>query len=95
MATTAKQREERAARERARQYQARQTLHTRSVRRRTRDNVIAGVVGGILLLALGAGQAAYYLVGPGAPTPSASPSATDTPPAPAPSDTPAGILPTP
>lgn len=83
MATNGKQREERAARDRARQYQARQSLHARAIRRRTRDNLLAGVTGGILLVALLAGQTVYYLAGPGAlaptGTPSSTPAATDTP----------------
>jgi hypothetical protein len=78
VATSAKQREERAARERTRQYQARQTLHADRTRRRTRDNVIAGVVGGVLLLAIIGGQILFYTTGPGAPEPAPSPTPTVT-----------------
>jgi hypothetical protein len=82
VASTGKQREAREQRERTRQYQARQTLHADRKRRRTRDNVIAGVVGGILLLGLVGAQTAYYLAGPGAPvpTPASTPTPTDTAP---------------
>jgi hypothetical protein len=65
VAAPGKDRASREARERARTYQARQALHDAEVRRRSRDNVIAGVAGGILLLALLGGQAAYFTVGPG------------------------------
>ena len=63
-------------RERARRYQARLTYQAGLGRRRTRDNLIAGIAGGILILAVVAGQVAYFSVGPGAPAPSASPSPT-------------------
>ena len=73
-----KQRDTRAERERVRVYQARLAFHAGQARRRTRDNVIAGVGGGLLILAIVAGQAAYFTAGPGAPvpTPSATPSGT-------------------
>ena len=77
MATGGKQRDTRAERERVRVYQARQTFHADQSRRRTRDNLIAGIGGGLLILAVIAGQAAYFMAGPGAPVP--SPSATPTP----------------
>ena len=52
----ARQRDTRAERERARVYQARQAFHAGQARRRTRDNLIAGVGGGLLILAIVAGQ---------------------------------------
>ncbi|SFS04904.1 hypothetical protein SAMN04487846_1890 [Microbacterium sp. cf046] len=98
MATGGKQRDSRDGRERARVYQARRAFHESQAKRRTRDNVIAGVGGGLLILAVIAGQVAYFVAGPGAPapTPSATPSSTTTPgpsatpsASPAPSETPA------
>ena len=83
MPTGGKQRDTRAERERVRVYQARQAFHDGQSRRRTRDNLIAGIGGGILILAVVAGQAAYFMSGPGAPAPtpstSTSPSPTTTP----------------
>ncbi len=69
----------REARERARLYQARQEYHDGLSRRRARDNVIAGVAGGALILAIVGGQVAYYTVGPGAPAPAPSPTPAVTP----------------
>lgn len=85
MATGNKDRE---ARERARVYQARQQFHASVVRRRQRDNLIAGIVGGLVVLAALGAQVAYFTAGPGAPVPSPTSSATPTP-APATSETPA------
>ncbi|MDQ1128538.1 dioxygenase [Microbacterium sp. SORGH_AS_0888] len=79
MAATAREREERAARERARVYAARQELHRRQVGRRRRDDVIAGVAGGILVLAIAGVQFAYYETGPGAPAPSDTSTSTPQP----------------
>jgi type II secretory pathway pseudopilin PulG len=90
---TGREREARAARERARLYQARQEFHARRARRRTRDNLIAGIAGGALILAVIGGQIAYFTVGPGAPEPVPSPTPTQTPtpapstPTPTPTDT--------
>lgn len=73
-------REERA---RLRTYQARQEVHARKQRRRTRDNVIA-VVALIVVLALAtAAQLLYFNGGPGTPEaePTATPTPTATPPA--------------
>jgi peptidyl-prolyl cis-trans isomerase B (cyclophilin B) len=50
-------------------YRARQEFHASLIARRRRDNVIAGVAGGLLILAMVGGQVAYYTAGPGAPTP--------------------------
>jgi peptidyl-prolyl cis-trans isomerase B (cyclophilin B) len=67
-------REERA---RLRTYQARQEVHVRKQRRRTRDNVIA-VVALVVVLALAtAAQLFYFNGGPGSPA--AEPTATPTP----------------
>nr|WP_218853250.1 dioxygenase [Microbacterium immunditiarum] len=60
-------------------YQARQKFHEGRTRRRTRDNLIAGIVGGILILAVVGGQIAYFTLGPGAPEPAPSLTPTQTP----------------
>jgi peptidyl-prolyl cis-trans isomerase B (cyclophilin B) len=73
-------REERA---RLRTYQARQEVHVRRQRRRTRDNVIA-VIALVVVLALAIGaQLLYFSGGPGTPEaePTATPTPTATPPA--------------
>ncbi|THE06245.1 dioxygenase, partial [Microbacterium oleivorans] len=62
-------RESAQERERARVYEARRRFHASVISRRRRDNVIAGVAGGALLLAILGGQVAYYTVGPGTPDP--------------------------
>ena len=79
-----KDREARAARERTRLYQARRQFHEGQAKRRTRDNVIAGIVGGLLIVGIAAAQTAYFVAGPGAP----EPAPTSTP-------TPTGMTPTP
>lgn len=97
MANGGKDRGTRESRERARLYQARQQFHSGQARRRTRDNIVAGVVGGVLLLGVLAAQTAYFVAGPGAPLPeptsSSTPSVTPSPsgssaPTPTPSGTP-------
>ena len=70
MATGGKDRGAREARERTRLYQARQEFHAGQARRRTRDNLIAGIAGGLLILGVVAAQTAYFVAGPGAPEPS-------------------------
>ena len=91
MATGGKDRDARTARERTRLYQARRQFHADQARRRTRDNVIAGIVGGILILGLAAAQTAYFVAGPGAPAPTPTstptPTATTSAPTPAPTTT--------
>ena len=87
MAAGGKQRGTRDERERARVYQARRAYHEGQSRRRTRDNLIAGVAGGLLIIAVVVAQAAYFTVGPGVPAPSPTPTPTATE-APAPSDSP-------
>jgi len=78
VAAGGKDRSAREARERARQYQARAELHTAQQRRRVRDNVLAGVVGGLILLGIVGAQTAYYVWGPGMPEPSPSPTPSPT-----------------
>ncbi|WP_374978014.1 dioxygenase [Microbacterium trichothecenolyticum] len=77
MATGGKDRDARAARERTRLYEARRQFHESQAHRRTRDNLIAGIVGGVLVLGLIGAQTLYFVAGPGAPEP--SPSSTPTP----------------
>lgn len=71
MATESKSSKDRASRERARLYAARTELHEAKIKRRVRDNVIAGAVGGVLLLGAIGAQVAYFTAGPGKvePTP--------------------------
>jgi peptidyl-prolyl cis-trans isomerase B (cyclophilin B) len=71
-------REERA---RLRTYQARQEVHVRKQRRRTRDNVIAVIALVVVLTLATAAQLFFFSGGPGAPE--AEPTATPTPTAPA------------
>ena len=89
MATGGKNRDARAARERTRLYEARRQFHEGQARRRTRDNVIAGIVGGVLVLGLIGAQTAYFVAGPGAPAPSptSTPGPTGTTPEQTPSPT--------
>lgn len=76
-------RETRVARERLRAYQARQSVHAHTMKRRRRDNVMAAI-GVIVIVALAVFvQLVYFGIGPGkviaAPkTPSPSPGATST-----------------
>ena len=78
MATGGKDRE---SRERTRLYRARQEFHASQGRRRTRDNLIAGIAGGLLILGVVAAQTAYFVAGPGAPepVPTSTPTPTTTP----------------
>ncbi|HLS93403.1 MAG TPA: hypothetical protein VK015_07800 [Microbacterium sp.] len=66
MVATARQRRERAERERARIYRARTQVHEAQIGRRRRDNIVACVVAGVVVLGAIAGQTAFYTVGPGA-----------------------------
>ena len=86
MAAGGKDRDARAARERARLYEARKGFHEEQVHRRRRDNLIAGIAGGALILGLIAVQTAYFVAGPGAPEPAPTP--TSSTPAPEPTGTP-------
>ncbi len=81
MAPSSKQQREAKARVRA--YQARRAVHDHQKKRRTRDNVIAGI-GLVAILALATvAQLAFFNGGPGTPpaassSPSASPAPTET-----------------
>jgi len=77
VATGGKDRQSREQRERTRAYQARQELHRREGRRRTRDNVLALVVGVVVIGAAIGLQTVYFVAGPGAPAP--EPTVVDTP----------------
>ncbi len=89
MAAGGRQRPTRDARERTRAYQARQAFHRGQLRRRSRDNLIAGIAGGALILAVVAGQVAFFTAGPGRPIPSPTPTPTLTaPPLPIPTTAP-------
>ncbi|QAY61267.1 dioxygenase [Microbacterium protaetiae] len=78
MAPRANDKDARVQRERARVYQARLELNQARGRRRTRDNVVGGIVGAVLLLGLLGAQIAYYTAGPGKPAPAPSPTTTST-----------------
>ncbi|MGB4776965.1 dioxygenase [Microbacterium sp.] len=80
MASGARKGSSRVEQERARAYRARQEFHAALIARRRRDNLVAGIAGGALILAIVGGQLAYYTLGPGAPipTPTDSPSPTST-----------------
>ena len=93
MATGGKNRDARAARDRTRLYEARRQFHEGQARRRTRDNLIAGIVGGVLVLGLIGAQTVYFVAGPGAPEP--APSSTPTPSATTPAPTPSPTTPEP
>lgn len=88
MATGAGKNRSHVEKERARLYRARQEFHTGLQNRRRRDNLLAGVGGGILLLAIVGGQIAYFTVGPGTPAPAPSPTTTTEAPDPGPADAP-------
>ena len=89
VAAGGKDRGTRDARERSRIYQARQKFHEDQARRRRRDNLLAGIVGGALILAVLGGQVAYFTMGPGAPEPAPSPSPSVSPTStPAPTESP-------
>lgn len=81
MAPRANDKDARVQRERARVYQARLEVNAARQRRRTRDNLIGGIVGAVLLLGILGAQVAYYTAGPGVPppAPTTTPTATQTP----------------
>ncbi|MEV4774845.1 hypothetical protein LTA6_003120 [Microbacterium sp. LTA6] len=84
----------RAAAERARLYTARSEWHQGQERRRVRDNIVAGVAGGLLIAGVIASQVVHAQVTAPEPEPTQSiaPTPSETPvetPAPIPSDTPA------
>lgn len=98
VAAVGKDRAARDARERARLYEARREFHGSQGRRRSRDNLVAGIAGGVLILIVLGGQLAYYTLGPGTPEPAPSPSATTTPAVVTPTPTssaPAAVTPSP
>ncbi|GAA2024510.1 peptidylprolyl isomerase [Agromyces tropicus] len=72
-------RQAREERTRLRTYQARQEVHRRAVRRRTRDNVIAGVALVVALTLATGAQLFYFGGGPGTPEAEPTPTATPTP----------------
>ena len=76
MASNTKQ--EREARGRARAYQARKAVNEHQIKRRVRDNIVAGSVLLVALVVLVGAQLFYFGGGPGTPAPSASGSATPT-----------------
>ena len=89
--------------ERARLYAARTEWHEGRIRRRVRDNAIAGVVGGLVVFAAIASQVVHAQVTAPEPTPSPTVTPTDAPvptesplpgetptPSPSASETPAG-----
>lgn len=78
MAASGRDREQRASRERARLYQARQEFHAAQRRRGRRDDLVAAIVGGLIVLAAIGSQVAYVTVGPGTPAPASTPAPTDT-----------------
>ncbi len=87
MSAGGKDRTSREARERARLYDARRALHEGMRRRRTRDNLIAGIAGGAVIAAIVIAQTMYFTTGPGAPAPEPTPTVTT--PASTPSEAPA------
>ncbi|WP_368499700.1 peptidylprolyl isomerase [Herbiconiux sp. A18JL235] len=86
MAPSNQERAAREARTRLRDYQARQQAHSERIRRRVRDNVIAGAAVVLVIAGVTAAQIFYFDGGPGSPV--ASPAATSTP-APSSTDAPA------
>ncbi|MCS5733241.1 peptidylprolyl isomerase [Herbiconiux daphne] len=84
MAPSNQERAAREARNRLRDYQARQKAYSERTGRRVRDNVIAAVVVVVLLAGVTAAQLFYFNGGPGSPV--ASPSPTPSPSATAPAD---------
>jgi hypothetical protein len=78
----------RAQAERARIHAARKDWHDGRIRRRVRDNVLAGIAGGLIVVAAIASQVVHAQVTAPDPTPSPSVSPSDAP-APGTSETPA------
>lgn len=77
MSSGGKDRGSREARERTRVYQARQSYHDARIRRRVRDNIVAGVGGGLAIALIIVVQTLFFTVGPGTPEP--TPTGTSTP----------------
>ncbi|RKE63357.1 dioxygenase [Microbacterium sp. AG238] len=100
MAGRGKNRDDRAAQERARLYAARREYHDGQKRRRSRDNLVAAVAGGILIMGAIGAQIVYFTAGPGAPAPDETPAPSPTQtvpssPSPAPTDPTPTTIPTP
>jgi peptidyl-prolyl cis-trans isomerase B (cyclophilin B) len=72
-------REYREARQRARAYNARRTVHERRISRRRRDNLVAGIALVAVLALATIAQLFYFSGGPGTPAPTASATPTPTP----------------
>lgn len=79
MSTGGRDRGSRAERERARAYQARLSLHQAKIGRRRRDNIVAAIAGGVLILGIAGAQIAFYTAGPGMPQPTPTPASSETP----------------
>lgn len=100
MAGRGKNRDDRAAQERARLYAARREYHDGQKRRRSRDNLVAAVAGGILIMGAIGAQIVYFTAGPGAPAPDETPAPSPTQtvpssPTPTPTDPTPTTIPTP
>ncbi|MDZ8172756.1 dioxygenase [Microbacterium xanthum] len=87
-------RRNREERQRTRLYEARRRFHDDRIARRTRDNLVAGLGGGVILVAIISLQTLYFTAGPGAPTPEPT-GAVVTDPAPSPSPSSSDRSPTP
>jgi peptidyl-prolyl cis-trans isomerase B (cyclophilin B) len=68
------EREAREGRDRLKRYNARQSVHTRQIKRRRRDNVISGLAVLVIVVLASVTQVLFFTAGPGMPVP--SPSAT-------------------
>ncbi|QJU53623.1 peptidylprolyl isomerase [Herbiconiux sp. KACC 21604] len=83
MAPSNQERAAREARTRLRDYQARQQAHGERIRRRVRDNIIAGAAVVLVIAGVTAAQIFYFDGGPGSPVaspaPTSTPAATDAP----------------
>ena len=79
MAPSNSEREAREAKQRLRNYQARQTVHASQLSRRRRDNLIAIIVVVVVVAAAIFAQLFYFSGGPGTPVPTPSASATTDP----------------
>lgn len=75
----ARDRSVREAQERARLHAARTEWHASRIRRRVRDNIIVGIVGGVIVAGAFVSQAVHAQVAPPAPAPSPSPTSTAEP----------------
>jgi len=79
VASSKQDREARQARQRLRDYQARQSVRAQQVARRNRDNVVAVIIALLVVTSAIIVQVLYFSGGPGTPTPSPSASAEPTP----------------